>query len=265
MKLIFTILLGVVSTHLCLSQFVLEDSIVCESPSYFEIDQLGNVYVVEKDEIIKYSQKREVHYRESIKLFGDISVIDLNNSLRPLIFYQDQKQLVFLDNALSKREAPISLENHNLDQVSLVASSINNNNVWLYNQEDFQLLKADQGFRIIYESGNLAQLLMMELNPIQMLEHNNYLYINNPRIGILVFDMFGTYYKTIPIKWADYFHVIEDDIYFVTDEKRLYRYNVFTFEEQEIQIPVHQFESLKVAKDKIYILKNNIIKCYARH
>ena len=63
-----------------------------------------------------------------------------------------------------------------------------------------------------------------------MLEHNNYLYLNCPQIGIYVFDIFGAFSKVISIKGLSHFQVSDQLIYFQKDSV-FCSYNHKIFEE----------------------------------
>ena len=52
------------------------------SVDYFEIDQIGNIYQVFKDEIIKLDPNGVELYRYSNKSLGDITQIDLQNNVK---------------------------------------------------------------------------------------------------------------------------------------------------------------------------------------
>ena len=97
-----SIKLYLIITFLVFSNFILAQdslavykSIELDQPvSFFEIDQIGNIYCVNKNEIIKINSAGDNIYRYSNMTFGAISEIDVNNSLRPLVFYKEQSKII---------------------------------------------------------------------------------------------------------------------------------------------------------------------------
>jgi hypothetical protein len=67
-----------------------------------------------------------------------------------------------------------------------------------------------------------------------MLEFNNYLYLNDPNIGIILFDIFGAYFKTLPIKSINKFNVVGNKIYY-KKENKFYSYELKNYETEEIE------------------------------
>src|SRR5687768_7815077 len=66
----------------------------------FTNDNLSNLYLINGEEIIKYSPTGKQLLKYSNKRFGNITTIDATNALKILLYYKDFQQLVFLDNQL---------------------------------------------------------------------------------------------------------------------------------------------------------------------
>ena len=94
-----------------------------------------------------------------------------------------------------------------------------------------------------------------------MREINNWVYLNDPKRGILVFDNFGAYYKTIPITGVDYFQIKEDRVfhtkeqYYISfDAKELKFDTLFKFEEQN--------KGVFITKNQLNILNNKELNLF---
>jgi len=95
------------------------------------VDNLNNIYTVENNELIKSSGVRNYYYKNS--LYSTITSIDVQNSLKIKLFYEDSNTLVVLDNKLSE----ISKINFNIISPNKIISKFsasNDNNVWIYNE-----------------------------------------------------------------------------------------------------------------------------------
>jgi hypothetical protein len=181
--------------------------------------------------------------------------------LRVLVFYKDFAQVVFLDNTLSLHGEPISFDKMGLQQVALVCSSFNNG-MWIYNQQNFSLMQLNVNYETVHQTENLNNVLNMELQPVKLLEHDNKVYMNNPQVGILIFDIYGTYHKTVPVKNAKEFQVIGDQIYYLTGNE-IKAYNIKTTEEFEFNVPVKDFSGFRLEVKTLFLRTPEGISMYS--
>ena len=61
------------------------------------MDQFGNIYIVNNNTMVKYSNDFTNKTNYTNNFLGKISLIDVNDPLRVLIFYRDFNQIIFLD------------------------------------------------------------------------------------------------------------------------------------------------------------------------
>jgi len=228
----------------------------------FTTDELGNIYVLNKDEIELYRTTGEFWMRNSIKTVGTIHSMDVFYSLKPMLYSQELQQLAVLDNTLSVQGDLVWLNRIGFPQISLVASSVQNH-FWLYDQLDMQLIRVNKQWQRILESGRLDQLLGLSLEPTQIVEHDNWVYLNDPQNGILVFDLFGTYAKTIPITGASGLQLRNKSLFYMKEGKA-YEYNTRNFTINEISIPHEDFRSIRVEEARILYLTEKGIHSLAR-
>lgn len=184
-------------------------------------DTQNNFFCIENNEVVKYNVEQEELYRYSNKALGTIFSIDAINPLRPILFYKESQHIVITDNTLSSmNDEVISLEPLGLYQTQLIASSRMDDGIWLFDQANFQLIKLDKSFQIVFESGNLEQILGKEdLNPIQMIEKHGLLYMLTAKYGFLVFDIYGTFHKSIPLIGITSFSIKGDYLFYLIDKK----------------------------------------------
>ena len=220
--------------------------------SFFTTDNLGNIYSVQKDRITKYSSAGDSVYSQSLKWKGEITSLDATNALRLLAFSRDLNRIAILDNTLSVQGDVIKLENLNQQFTSLVCQSPNNSNLWIYNMEEFRLLRLNKDFSVANNSGNLTQVLGITINPDFMVEADNHLYLNDPETGILVFDMFGGYIKTLPLKRLHKFQIIGNAIFYLYENK-LRNYELTGFAEASFDLPLAEIINFRIEKDKLYL------------
>ncbi|MCE3229486.1 MAG: hypothetical protein K0S32_4037 [Bacteroidetes bacterium] len=217
----------------------------------FTVDNIGNVYTVKDDELVKYLPTGKFFVRYSNLKLGSITTVDATNPLKVLLYYKDFQQIVFLDNQLSLNSDVVSLEKLGYEQTDLVCASANNS-FWIYNKQNNELIRFNENSKKIATTGNLKQVLQTEINPDFMLESNNYLYLNSPDKGVYVFDIFGAFSKIISIKDIHQFQVKENIIYFKKDSS-LCSYDHKLFEEGcKKVVSGMKASEIKFYKDKIY-------------
>ena len=253
-----------VSTSIAQVEFKLVNELPT-SATDFTTDNLNNIYLIENNEIVKLNFKGDTLFTYSNKILGNINCLDVNNTLRPLLFFKQSAQIVVTDNTLSAQQLSYKLEELDLYQTQLVATSLVDNGIWIYDQELFQLIKVNTVFERIYQSGNLAQILQKEnLSPTQLIEHNGNVLLTSPSHGVLVFDIYGSYLKTVPITNIERLQVFNGNLYY-QKEGKYYTYNLLNFEETEIILPVKLFHSVRIEKDHLIVLLIGKIAVYSIH
>lgn len=183
---------------------------------FIRSDELGNVFLVRNNKLIKYSSSGIVLHTYSNLYSGDITFVDVHDPFKILLYYEAFGQVEFLDHSLSLASSTIDLNMLDLSLASLVCSSYQGA-FWVYNPVNFELLKISQGLEIIEQTGSLQQVTGYNIDPNYLLERDNFLYLNDPAIGILIFDKYGSYYKTIPVKGLTSFQVFDRKIIYIED------------------------------------------------
>ena len=242
---------------LCLSfAFVKQDKpkrqVIKTKLNYFTTDNIGNIYTVKEDELVKFLLSGKLFNRYSNLKLGGITSIDATNPLKLLLYYRDFQQIVFLDNQLTSNSEPISLEGLGYEQTDLVCAGANNS-FWIYNKQNNELIRFNEASKKVAATGNLKQVLKTELKPNFVREYNGYLFLNCPETGIYVFDIFGTFSKVISIKKLKKFEIKEDIIYYQKDS--LYcSYNYKLFEDACKTLPNYgNLIDVEYNNSKIYL------------
>ena len=243
---------------------------------FFTTDRLGNIYLVNKDVITKYNAQGDSLTQQSYKNYGKIDYVDATQALRTLVFYKEQLLVLTLDNTLSAQNDPVDLTSIGKDQITLVAASIVDNNIWLFDQGTQTLSRVDKTFKDVVSTGNLTNILGYAPVPDFMIEAENKLFMNVPDKGIVVFDMFGTYLKTIPITGLHYFDVNGDKLYYLDKGKIMYyhmldfitytlpfgEWKTYSDENGGTSVYKKPIESFGVKKNRLYIEYRNEITVY---
>lgn len=233
------------------------------SADFMTTDQFGNSYLVKGNEVILYDSTgvRKLNYSENNS--GKLKSVDASNPLKILLFYPEFAQVCFLDSKLSL-QAKIDLKREKIQQPELVCTSAEGG-FWVYDRQDNQLKRLNEKLEVKYESGNLWQILEYDIHPSFITESDKFVYMNNPATGILVFDNFGNYVKTLSFRNIAFMQVKGNDMFFF-NEGKLKIYNLRSLVEHPMNLPELNGEELvsaRIEKGKLFLLKKENYSIYA--
>ncbi len=230
--------------------------------SFFTTDKLGNIYtVIRKNAINKYDKNGTLLYQFSIKKYGNIDYIDANNPLKLLIFFKEFNTVITLDNTLSETGLYF-LPEKDIIRTGAIGLSFDNN-IWLYDELAFKIIKVDDQLETLLTSNNLSAVINPDLQATFMLERNKWVYLNDPNLGIFVFDVFGSYKKKIPISGLKNFQVANDQLIYIDSSGSIFSHHLKTFDKKRIDIPLtHKPIQVRVEKGMLYILREKGLDLY---
>jgi hypothetical protein len=230
-------------------------------PKLFEIDPLGNTYVVNNaNQLYKFNGNGELLSTLNYGYFGNISHIDCSNPLEIYVFYKELNTLIFLDNNLAFR-GKINLSDVGITQAS-VAGRAYDNSIWVFDLGDLQLKKLGRDGRLAQQSGNTLQLIQgNRFNPNYLKDNGNQVFLNDSAIGILVFDVFANYVKTLGIKGVNYFTLSNQHLQYFQG-KQLLKYHLVQKVNDTLELPVNRPLQVKMFQNQVYIVDSNQFGVY---
>jgi hypothetical protein len=228
----------------------------------FTTDKLQNLYfVTNTNQIISYDPNCQERFQYNNYTLGQLSAIDVSNPLNIIVFYADFQSIILLDRTLNF-SGEVNLLDLGLFNVKCVGSSVDNN-IWLYDEAAFTLKKIDQSGKTIVSSNDLSLELVSPPLPTQLIARDTRVYLNDPQQGILIFNQFGQYQKTIPLKNIQTFQVIGDRIIYTTDNK------LFTYDQKALTSTPSPLPDLKeaplqmqVQKQRLYVLTKSGVQVF---
>lgn len=224
------------------------------------VDKFGNFYTASNNKILKFTPDGKYLFPYEEFRYGKIGMMDVTNPMKLLVFYPDFLTVVALDRFLS----PLSTYNFfslGYQNITAIASSIDGR-LWFYDNVDFKLKKIDETGTIFRESQPLNVLLGQAPNPNFIIERDNQVYVNDSVLGILVFDFFGSYNKTIPLRGLNKFQVVQQQIVY-QENNRLKSYNPISFEWKELLLPdTADLVQAVLEKESLAILKKEQVDFY---
>ena len=220
---------------------------------FFTVDPLGYIYTVNNTKLKKIDIKTDRKQEYSNLLSGKIYSVDATDPFRTLLFYKDFNKIEFLDKNLALIASPITLDDLGYYNVCAVCTSVNGG-FWLFDQTLNQLVYINRDLNTEKKSVFLSDIINQNIDQEQvfMLEKNDYIYLGIREEGILLFDHYGTYIKTFPIKNISRFQVNNGTISYFNNGN-LYFYNTNNYTEDYLKLPEINIKQVEIENGKLYI------------
>ncbi len=226
----------------------------------FTTDNLQNVYIIRGSSLRKYNSQGKELYNFSDKSYGRITSVDVNDPMKVLVFHRDFPEVILLDNTLSQNGSPFSPTDVGYSLATLACTS-HDNGIWLYDAQNFQLVRLNVNMGVAQQTGNIAQNQGISLNPDMLMEYNNLLYLNDSIQGVLVFDSFGSYYKTIPVTGLNTFQIRGDDLFYVS-KNRIHTFHLKTIMEDVTMAPDTLATEVRIEKNLLFEKYNDTVRVF---
>lgn len=229
----------------------------------FNVDNLDNIYLINNTNQLKKIQGNgdSVGVFNDVKRFGNPSSIDVTNPLKLLLYYRNFSTILVLDRFLNIRNT-INLRKQNIFLVNTIASSYDNN-IWLFDEEDYKLKKIDEEGRVLQETTGLRILFDSVPSPAQIIDRDNYIYLYDAEKGFYVFDYYGGFKNRLPfLNWTNV-EVSGKNMYGFFNNT-LYSYELHSLQLKEYKLPMFfgEYLSIKAMNGKLYLLKNEGLDIY---
>ena len=217
-----------------------------------EADNLQRIYAWNSNKLVLYERDGAELYSYSESAFGDIDWVDVRDPMKPLLFFKDAGKAVLLDNTLSAQGDEIDLFKIYPGLGTLLTSSIDNH-YWVFDGERQELVRLDASFGIVTRSGNLNALGLDGMSPERIQEHNGKVFLWEKDYGFVVFDIFGTIIRKVPIKGLKNYHVNSFGFTVTSESGNVLKYNWLDYQ----FVPVDLASELPV-EDLILLGKSKV-------
>lgn len=228
----------------------------------FAVDNLHNLYVLSsQNEVVKYNPDGQQQFTYPNSTLGSISNIDAGNPLLIMLFFPDYQNVLLLDRTLSLA-GQFNLFRAGLLQVTAVGMA-SDNRLWAYDATTFQLKKIDREGQVLFESTDLSLALGRSINPVKIFEKNQTVFLCDPKEGILLFDAFGRYLKTLDLKGIADCQVLGDELYYL-EKGQLKAFNMKSLTGKSLKLPegLHNPKQVRIVSDRLFVLDEEGIKIF---
>ncbi len=258
MSKLYIILILAIFPLLCYSQdsssFTLHSSLVTLN-SVWDVDGLGNIIIVEANQLKKYDPKGNLIFTQSIKNVGKITKLDARNPMKILFFSEDQQLVGVLDNSLTFQGENFDLSTYGLSYVQAFSSSFQNNKFWVYDQDNSKLELLSTNNQQSVKVENLKSLLGFN-EVTQLIEEGNFLYLFDKTKGVYKLDNYGNLIDFTSVLTGTYIS-IEKKIVYVLCENNLLAYSEKEVVPMKLSLPRTDILQFKKQGAYFYILEKN--------
>lgn len=232
------------------------------SADFWHTDQMGNIYLATGNSIVKFDAHLSRSAEYSSPRLGNVFSMDVTDPLRILVYYKDHNQVVWLDNYLNEIRSPLLLDELSIDQAEQVCSS-SQGGFWVYNGLNAQLEYYDARLQPVHQSMDLNALAGPDLNPAYLIEKNQQLYMGVPGTGVLVFDRFGNYSRTLSQDMPACFQVIDNYLYYFTGGE-FFRVDLLTGNILPVEVPgIKGIIHVEVQPGLLFIYSGEVLQVYS--
>ncbi len=222
----------------------------------FTTDNLGNIYALTVDnQVVKYTPDGLEQFRYPNRTLGEASLLDATNPFRLLLFFPQHQTVLILDRTLTD-SGLLNLYRLGFQGVGAVGMA-SDGLLWVYDETSFLLKKIAADGTVMVSSSDLSLATGQPLHPVFLMEREQTVFLSDPSVGVLMFDAFGQYRKTIPITGLTEFQVMDDQLIYEQDGQ-LWSFHLSALIERPFSLPfdLGQTSKVQVANGMFYVLED---------
>jgi len=227
----------------------------------FTVDNLGNYYLLSKDNQLKKLNNRgdSMGVFNDVRRYGKLYSIDVTNPLKVLLYYKNFSTIVVLDRFLNIVNT-LDLRKQNIFQVKAIAQSYDNN-IWLYDEQNNKLKRIGEKGEVIFETVDLRIIFDEVPSPTHIFDHDGFVYLYDPEKGFYVFDIYGSFKTKISYKGLTDVTVFGKTILGI-ENKIIIAYTTGTLTERRLPLPagLADYQKAIIQPGHLYLLQNNSIR-----
>jgi hypothetical protein len=253
-RLLFVVLLVVFSNNaFAQAAFELVSFFDIETPAMAYLGNQKKLYLIDQNANLRsYDSQGEVLEIFSPQRRIIPSLLNVQNNIRPFLFYQEAQEYAFLNRFLTE------IETYNIGgqgQIGNVQMAVpaQDNGLWLIDESDFSLKKYFPQNQTLTVNTPLAPVLAeMSLEVVQMEEYQNRLFVGLKSGRTLIFDNLGNYLRSIQ---AQSFSFFQQEILFIDAQRNaLVWQNIYVGNQREIVFPATRKIEFAFQQDKTLFL-----------
>jgi hypothetical protein len=239
----------------------LEKEIALSKEGVWAVDEFNNVYIAANNTLTKTDSIGQLKFKQSIKSFGNLNAIEIINSMKIVVFSEEQQSIGFFDNTLTQSDNSIDLSELNIVNARIISRSSQQEKLWVLDQQNSTLflisLNRSNQFQ---EISNLSGLL--NLNEITFIkEEKNQLFVADKSGKICLFDVYGSLKNCFDFPRFDAL-TIKGDFIIGCQNDQIEFFNTKNLETKKLLFPIKGVKECKLSGNYFYFRTDNKIYKY---
>jgi ABC-type uncharacterized transport system permease subunit len=228
--------------------------------SVWQADIMGNLYIADKDLLVKYDTAGVFQYSQSIKSKGRIEAVLPINTMKILLFSTQQQTFTVFDNTLSEANITYDLTEMGFGYVTMMAVSSQPSKVWVYDQLNSKLVLLDLNRTNQQQEIENLRGLLNSTEMVWMKEEGNQLYLFDGIENIYVFDLYGSLLDIYKVPQAEKVEISKKEI-FVMSKGNVFRFRVEDKKMEKIVAPVEGISQFQWVNSTFFFrVKDELLK-----
>ncbi len=228
----------------------------------FTTDPLGRIYTYNTaGDMTRYSPAGKVEQEFSVYDRGKVGYIDTTDPLQILMFYPDYGDVSILDAGFSEN-VTFTMAGAGYPMSELICVSPREG-YWLYDPGQRRLIKLNEQLNVVAESTFLDRVEKVKQDPKGLVDSGNWVVMWIPGLGLMVFDQYGTYFKTIRTDRIQSYQVFDGRV-LIFDGSTVRRIGITDGIVENMKLPEGvEPEGIRLVEGRIVIRTDNTIKVFS--
>ncbi len=226
------------------SKFV--KSITLKANQFVGFDNFNTIYYIKNNTLYKKTNKKLFTYTNT--QLGEITLVDIKNPLKILLFYKNFNTVILLDNNLNELTTPINFNTTSFSKNAFLVNGSSNNNLWIYSLDDDTLQLYNYKTQKIQITTQALSFYQSDFQVKKIVSTYKNCWLIGKK-NILHFDEYGTFIENIELPSFTDVVFLKDKLIYL-ENNNLYSYNY------ETSIPIHIQD--KISIQSFYVNKNDM-------
>lgn len=227
-----------------------------ETDKFIGVDEFKSIYYIQDNILYKKTSKKTFSY-SNIEL-GKLSMVNIQNPFKLILFYADFNAAILLDNNLNELTQKLDFTKETKVNNALFLTGASQNNIWLYADDNKLHLYNYQLLREILVTQALT-FYNFDFTAENVVSSYKNLWILSKK-GVLEFNEYGVYTKTYNIQNADQLFPYQKGFIYLKD-------NFFFYNDRTKFIPINidhkkEFRSIYINSSDIFIFDGTEVHEY---
>lgn len=228
----------------------------------FTTDPLSNIYNYKGGDIFKYAPDGRLLASYSNREFGEITHLDASNPMKILAVFGTFSRAVILDASLSANfQLDLSVLGSPDQQIICLSKE---QGFWIYDRNEMVIKRLSETLSVVSDGTSLRQVSREPLEPSGIFDTGSWVLLFVSQHGVIVFDRYGTYFKTIPVTETDNIQILNVNEFIFKDGDGMTSMDIQKGITKKFRLPANEpADQVRVEAGHIFIHNGDVLNIYS--